>query len=607
MNHQGIYMKFGCLFFVAVLSLYTLAQETSVPNSPTQGNAPPTFHVTVVSRSVNAVNYRHHSGSTSLDFLGTDLMPQAKGHANVESRTGRMQVAAKFEHLRKPETIGPEFLTYVLWAITPEGRPMNLGEITPNDDGKSELTVSTDLQAFGMIVTAEPYFAVTRPSNEVVLQNEIKPNTKGWELPISAKYELLERGGNTLNLNPSQLPSSESDPKTPNDLLQARNAVAIAKAAGAERYAPDALNKAQDFLNRGEDYLRRKQGSKAIGTVARGAVQSAEDARLLSVRRAQQEQLEAQRLAEQQRTAEAQQRAQTAQQQAQLETQQRQLAEQERARAQEDLRAAQQAREQAEQERQRAETARQAAFAQQQAAETQAQQAQLAAQRAEQEKEQTRQQLLQQLNQVMQTRESARGLIVNMPDVLFDTGKYTLKAGARERLARVAGILQAYPGLRVQIEGHTDSTGTPEFNQRLSEQRAQAVQQFLQTQGVNRDLVTAQGFGQTAPVASNTTAEGRQLNRRVDLVVSGEAITGKTITTTNTTTSTSGGTTPAQPPVSSVPPPAPVSAPSSGMPVNTQPSTVAPPAQAPAPAGGTSTTMPPANTNPSVNPGPPQQ
>ena len=630
-------MNLRCLLSLLVLSSCALAQQTAVPTSST--NNPPTFHVTVVSRTVNAVNYRHHSGATNVDFRGTNLMPEASGKAKVESRTGRMQVEANFEHLRKPQTIGPEFLTYVLWAITPEGRPVNLGEVAPNDDGKSNLTVSTDLQAFGLIVTAEPYFAVTRPSNEVVLENLIRSDTKGWELPISAKYDLLERGGNTLNLDPSQLPSAASDPQAPNDLLQARNAVAIAKAAGAERYAPDALRKAEDFLNRGEDYFRRKQGTKAIGTVTRGAVQSAEDARLLSVRRAEQEAQEAQRLAEQQRTAEAQQRAQAAQQQAQAETQQRQLAEQERQRAQEELRAAQQAREQAEQERQRAEAARQAALAQQQAAQTQAQQAQLAAQRAEQEREQTRQQLLQQLNQVMQTRESARGLIVNMPDVLFDTGKYTLKPGARERLARVAGILQAYPGLRVQIEGHTDSTGTPEFNQRLSEQRAQAVQQFLETQGVNRDIVTAQGFGQTAPVASNSTAEGRQLNRRVDLVVSGEAITGRTTTTTTTTTSTNGSSTgstgstngsstgstngsstgpsngsstpstngsstPPQPPPASVPPPAPVT-PSSGTSVNTEPSTMSPGTQAPA--GGASTTMPPPNTDQSGNPGPPHR
>lgn len=585
-------MKFRCLFVIMVLTSCTLAQETT---APTTNNVPPTFRVTVVSRSVNAVNYRHHSGSTSLDFRGTDLMPEAKGKAKVNSRTGRMQVEASFEHLRKPGTIGPEFLTYVLWAITPEGRAVNIGEVVPNDSGKSDLTVSTDLQAFGLIVTAEPYFAVTRPSNEVVLENVIKPNTKGWEMPVTAKYDLVDRGGNTLNLSPAQLPSAGSDPQTPNDLLQARNAVAIAKAAGAEQYAPDALRKAEDFLNRGEDYLRRKQGTKAIGTVARGAVQSAEDARVISLRLAEQERQEAERRAQQQRADEAQQRAQQ-------EAQQRQLAEQDRQRAQEELRAAQQAREQAEQERQRAEAARQAAFAQQQAAESQAQQAQLAAQRAQQEKEQTRQQLLQQLNQVMQTRETARGLIVNMPDVLFDTGKYTLKPGARERLARVAGILQAYPGLRVQIEGHTDSTGTPEFNQRLSEQRAQAVQQFLETQGVTRDLVTAQGFGQTAPVASNSTAEGRQLNRRVDLVVSGEAITGSTTTTTSTTTSTNGAATPPQPPASAVPPPAPVT-PSSGTPVSTQPG--APATQSPI--GGASSTMPSANPPQTGNSTPPQQ
>jgi outer membrane protein OmpA-like peptidoglycan-associated protein len=581
-------MKSHYSILIVLVCSCVVAQQTGL-QSPNNTSSTPTFHVTVVSRSVSAVNYRHHSGSTTLDFRGTNLMPEAKGRAKVESRTGRIQVEADLEHLRKPQSIGPEFLTYVLWAITPEGRAANLGEVMPNEDGKASLTVSTDLQAFGMVVTAEPYFAVTRPSNEVILENEVKPDTKGWEMPITAKYELLERGGNTLNLSPTQLPSAASDPKTPNDLLQARNAVAIARAAGAERYAPDALRKAEDFLNRAEDYLRRNQGSKAIGTVARGAVQSAEDARLVSVQRAEQEYQEAQRRAEQQRANEAQVRAQQAQQQAQIETQQRQLAEQERQRAQEELQAAQQARAQAEQERQQAEAARQAALAQQQTAQSVAQQAQFAAQRAEQEKEQTRQQLLQQLNQVMQTRETARGLIVNMPDVLFDTGKYTLKAGARERLARVAGILQAYPGLRVQIEGHTDSTGTADFNQRLSEHRAEAVRDFLQTQGVSRDLVTAQGFGQTAPVASNATAEGRQLNRRVDLVVSGEAISQST-TTTNTTTTSSGGVTPSTAPAA-------VSGSTSvnGVPSTTSPASV--PATSVPNNSGSSNTLPPPSSD----------
>src|SRR5690349_4953147 len=280
-------------------------------------------------------------------------MPEAKGKAEVESRTGRIQIKVDLEGVRSSRNFGAEYLTYVLWAITPEGRPVNLGEIVPHD-GKSSVKVSTDLQAFGMIVTAEPYFAVTRPSDLVVLENEPKHNTKGWELPIDARFDALERGQYTVDLRGAQLPATVASEKIPTDLLEARNAVAIARAEGAERYAPEAFQKASDFLNRAEDYLQRKQGDKAIETVARGAVQSAEDARVLAIRRREQEAQEAERREQERRAQEAQKQAEQARSQAELEAQQRQQAEEERRRAE-------QAKAEAEQARQEAQNAQQAA------------------------------------------------------------------------------------------------------------------------------------------------------------------------------------------------------------------------------------------------------
>ncbi len=533
---RGIHLSI-CL--VLTLSLSTLAQSTNNDQQPIdQGENRPTYRVTAVSRTTKAVNYRNHSGGTDLGFRGTDLMPEVKGKARVESRTGRMQIDLSLEHLRPARSFGPEYLTYVVWAITPEGRAVNLGEIVPNSEGKRDVTVSTDLQAFGLIVTAEPYFAVTRPSDLIVAENVVESKTKGWELPIDAKFDALQKGQYTSHLDIAQLPATSADPKTPTDLLEARNAVAIAKATGAETYASDTLKKAEDFLARGEDYLNRKQGDKAISTVARGAVQSAEDARILTIRKKEQEEQEAERRAQQERIENARQQAENAQQQEAAARARAELEAQQRAQADADRRAAEQAREQAEQAQQQAEAARQAALQQQQAAQAAAQQATARAQEAEQEKEQTRARLMAQLNQVLQTRESARGLIVNMPDVLFDTGKYTLKPGARERLAKVAGILVAYPGLQVQVEGHTDSVGSDEYNQRLSENRAESVRDYLSQQGVQPNSISARGFGKTEPIASNDTASGRQLNRRVDLVVSGEAIG---------TTPTANGNVPAQP------------------------------------------------------------
>ena len=421
-----------------------------------------------------------------------------------------------------------------MWAITPEGRAQNLGELPMKDD-HAQLDVTTDLQTFGMIVTAEPYFSVTQPSDVVVVENRVLPETKGQVEEVTAKYELLPRGQYVkVESNRTLAPLTEEERhgkrKVPLDLLEARNAVRLAQAAEADKYAADSMAKAQASLDRAEDYFDRKQG-KPIGTAAREAAQAAEDARVIALRRREQESIAAQQAQERQRTEEARARATAA------EAQQQQEAEQ-RARAEQDRVAAEQARQQAESAQQQAEQARQAALqAQQQAeqqrlaaeqqaqqAQQQAQQAQLQTQQAEQQREELRQRLQQQLNSILQTRDSARGLIVNMSDVLFDLNKYTLKPGAREKLAKVSGILLAYPDLKVQVEGYTDSSGTTEYNQRLSEQRAMTVRDYLVGQGINLNNVTAQGFGPNDPVASNTTAEGRQQNRRVQMVVSGEPI-----------------------------------------------------------------------------------
>jgi outer membrane protein OmpA-like peptidoglycan-associated protein len=491
----------------------------------------PVYRVNVRERSTSAVDYRHRAGSTTVQMHGTDISPDIRGEAKVNSKAGRLTVDTRLDHMKKAETFGPQFLTYVLWAITPEGRATNLGEVLPNSDGKSALNVTTGLQSFGLIVTAEPYFAVTRPSDVVVAENIVTHNTKGWEQPISTKFEALDRGEYTVDINADQLPATTADrKKVPLELLEARNAIAIAKASKADQYAPDAMRKAEDFLAKGEDYLNRKQSRSAIGTVARYAAQQAEDARVLSIRRQQQEQAENERKALQQRTEEARQRALDESERARIAREQADTAQQERAAADQARLQAEQAAQQAAQERAAAEQARQQALQEQQNLKQQVQQAQTAAQQAELDREQTRQRLLTQLNQVLQTKDTARGLIVNMSDVLFDFNKATLKPGARERLARVSGIILAYPDLHLQIEGHTDSIGSDTYNMELSEKRAEVVRDYLVSQGVNATNVSARGFGKTAPVASNETPAGRQMNRRVELVVSGEAIqaTGRT-------------------------------------------------------------------------------
>ncbi len=517
-------------------SMYPTDPHPAQAPAPHQDNAPtqmnqntgqndmPVFRVQVYSRTTKAVNYRNRGGSTEVDFRGTDLMPDVEGKAKVEGKAGRLAINVELKHLSAANRFGGQFLTYVLWAITPEGRAVNLGEVLPGDSGKDKIDVTTDLQAFGMIVTAEPYFAVTHPSNKVVAENVVKNNTKGFEEPIDAKFYVLEGQQYTIDVPADQLPSSVASIKVPLDLLEARNAVVIAKAAGAQQYAADSLTKAEDMLQRAEDYYQRKQGRTPIGTAARGATQMAEDARVLTLRRKEQAKIDADRRAHEEAEAQAKADASLAQQQAQ---QAQAQAQQAQAQADQDARMRAQA-EQAQAEAQRQQAAAQA---QQQQAEAQAAAAQAAAAQADQQrqeaiqqKEQMRARLLAQLNQVLQTRDSARGLIVSMPDVLFDFNKYTLKPEARERLAKVSGIVLAYPDLKLQIEGYTDSIGSDEYNQTLSDKRAEAVRDYLVSQGVNMNNVSARGLGKADPAADNSTAAGRQLNRRVEMIVSGDVI-----------------------------------------------------------------------------------
>lgn len=450
----------------------------------------PVYKITVVGRDIPAINYFHRSGATKIGFQGTSLLPQGKGSAVVESRRGRMVIDAKFEGLVPANSFGVEYLTYVLWAITPEGRPVNLGEVLP-DGSKSEITVTTDLQAYGLIVTAEPYYAVTMPSDVVVYQNfPLADKTQGIIETVNAHFSLLPRGAYSESTGQHTVlnPITRND-QSPLELYEAINAVQIAQAAGAQKYAPDTFSTASLDLQNARDMDIHKSQRKQEITYAREAVQAAEDARIMTIRKMKAEDEARQREAGEQ-----------AVQQAALQAQQSATE-----RAEADARAA------------RAEAAAEKARADQEAAQQQVRQ-------ATDQTEQMRERLKQQLNDVLATRETARGLIVNMSDVLFDFNRYTLKPEAREKLAKVSGILLSYPNLKLQVEGYTDNIGSDDYNQKLSEERADAVRDYLATQGVAQPNISAAGYGKSDPVADNNTASGRAENRRVQLVVSGNAI-----------------------------------------------------------------------------------
>jgi len=509
----------------ANLLIVLVGVGSALAQAPPQQQKEPTplYRFTVVARTTKAINYRHRSGATRVDFRGTALLSEARGEARVQSQRGAIEVEASFEHLQPATLFGPEYLTYVLWAITPEGRAANLGEVLLSG-AKSKLVATTELQAFAMIVTAEPYFSVTQPSDAVVMENAVRADTAGKIEELDAKFELLQRGQYTLNVNPATIPRVTLDPKIPLELYEARNAVQIARWAGADRYATESFQKAEQLLQQAEAAQTQKANKKSVAMTAREAVQTAEDARMIAVKRQEQERQAKERreAAEREARAKAETQAET-QRRTQAEAEQRAEAER-RARAEAEQRAEAERRTRAEAERTAAQAQQQAAQAEAEKARRQTEEAERLREQAEKEKAALRAQILQQLNLILETRETVRGLVVNMSDVLFDSGKYTLKPLARERLAKIAGVILPHPGLKLEVEGHTDSVGSEEFNQRLSEQRAASVRDYLVAQGIPMNSMTARGFGKTQPLMSNDTAEGRRRNRRVELIVSGEVI-----------------------------------------------------------------------------------
>lgn len=526
--------KISSITLSVLFALGTSARTQAQTQMPADSaNPTPTYRVNVVSRTTRAVSYRHRSGATKINFQGTDLMPAAAGEAKVESKRGALAIEAEFSGLDRPTSFGNEYLTYVLWAISPEGRPANIGEVLVGDNHRSKLDVTTDLQAFALIVTAEPYYAVRRPSNLVVLENAIRSDTVGATEAVDAKYELIDRGGyipTGYKFDPVVL-----NAKLPLEFFEARNAVRIAQSAGAEKYASTSYEKAVGQMKAADELAIGKNGDKkSLISLSREAVQTAEDAREISVKHIDEERSEAERNESAGREASAKARASEESQgrvNAEAATAdavlQRDEADRKNLEAQ--TAALQAAGAQAD-----AEKARNNAQQQQLAAEADSDRNRAAAassdaqlQQAVRDREDLRARLLQQFNLILETRDTARGLVVNMSDVLFDSGKFTLRPLAREKLAKISGIVLAYPTLSLAVEGNTDSVGTEAFNQQLSEKRAEAVRNYLTQQGVPESSTTAAGFGKTRPIASNDTSEGRQQNRRVELVVSGEVIGSK--------------------------------------------------------------------------------
>jgi len=477
---------------------------------PAPSDPQPIYRVTVISRNLEAVNYEHRGGPTPIDFQGTVLLPHAKGMAMVESHRGSVAIDAKFEHLDAPTRFGREYLTYVLWAISPEGRTKNLGEVLVDSSNKAHVKVTTDLQAFGLMVTAEPYYSVSLPSDVVVAENVIRPDTVGTREEVTAKYELLPRGEYTLTIEPSQLKSLNAEAEAlPYDryealleLYQAENALQIARSLGADRYAPDSFNKAAALLTQAQDMNARRVDTQAIVSNAREAAQMAEDARVIAVKRRDEER----RLHETERL----------QNQSELRRKAEEDAAQARSQADAEAQQAAAAREDARLEAARARAAEQAALAAQ-AAPPPPPTVTIRTDTPYAAQKQFRARLLAQLNGTFATRDTPRGLVVTVTDSMFTPNDEGLRSDAGLRLGNIAAILSSHPELSVRVEGYGDAEA-------LSEQRAQAVRGALIGLGERPDRVAAVGYGNVRPIASNATAAGREQNRRVEVVIYGNSI-----------------------------------------------------------------------------------
>ncbi|HYM09083.1 MAG TPA: OmpA family protein [Bryobacterales bacterium] len=440
--------------FVTLLLLCAPAYSVAQQKPASEASSVPIYRVTVVGRTIKAINYGHRGEPTKIGFQGTVLLPKAKGEAQVQSKQGATQIRARFERMPAPTRFGAQYLTYVLWAITPEGRAVNLGELVLNDSDKGRLDVSTDLQAFGLLVTAEPYYSVTQPSNLVVMENVLRGDTVGKVEEIDAKAEFLNRGQPfTLNLEPEARPSGKKLSldryEAVLEIYQAQNAVQIARSEGADRYASDTLAKAEQLLQQAQSYQAQKMDAKQIVMTAREAAQAAEDARAITAKRKQ----ELGQASEQKVAAQAQ-------------------------------------------------ASRQAEPAPPPPA------APIAAPAAESPSviqirphpmpvsaPSPQAALADQLNLILPIHESAGALKLNLYDHLFEADGAALTPVARDKLSRIAGIVRANPGLHVEVEGYTSGTS----DQHLLSQRAAAVCDYFATNGILAESITARGITMRPP------------------------------------------------------------------------------------------------------------
>ncbi len=486
-----------------------------------------------VKRSTLAVRYVENK-KTSVNLTGSPLAPRALGKVEVEYKRNVARIKLKVQNLDSPQTFGPFYTTFVVWAITPEGQAENLIELPSGYS--AEIQTQSSAQTFGVIITAEPHSAVKMPSQKLIADTTLPKNTTAGVQTTQAEYR-ADKGALYETQEDSVL---KADYTTPRLVLGARRSMDIARRAGAKEFSREELTESEEKLATLEQIWPRnlKDETKFSG-LARDVMRLSQVARDQAVERELQARIENERQERMRRLEEARAQAEAARAEAErvkleadraraeaelakarAEAAKAEAEKAERASAEERARREQAARE-AEAQRLAAERAQAEARAETERARAETERARQATEEAKRERDAALQKLYVSLSEILDTKRETRGFIVNLGDVLFDTGKATLKSAAREKLSKLAGILLAYPGLlTLEIEGHTDSVGSDELNNRLSLNRAQSVNDYLTGAGVNAERIkSVQGFGKTKPIATNDTAAGRQMNRRVEIVI----------------------------------------------------------------------------------------
>ena len=416
--------------------------------------------------------------SVDLVFAKTSAAPdKAKISGSVKYASGQAQITVSYSGMEPAILFGGDIAAYCVWAVAKSAAPENLGELIVTKKGASgKQSFTTPKKDFALMITAEPYYLVSRPF-ELVVATSAPKDTKKYQ---GTNWVFQDFRPGPIAGHPSIAGMSYTY-KAPVPVKQAESALNLIKRLNAGDVNPGAVQKA---------------------TIALGEAQAAKDSRAVTDAAHRSISSSAEALRDWGRT-----RDELAASQA----------------------AAKTAAEKAALQEQNAATSAKLSTSEAEKSAIAVQRDQLAKERDQLAKDQAAikaerdalaARLSNALGAVADTKSTARGTVTSLSGVLFDTGKATLKPEAKLTLAKLAGVMLVFSKTAMSIEGYTDNVGSDATNMKLSTDRAKAVRDFFESQGIQSNRLTYVGKGPADPVAPNDTPDGRSKNRRVEIVSS---------------------------------------------------------------------------------------